>query len=252
MWFCIRCHLNCFMFWINVWTKLKHIKGSPLEIKTWNCQKSGNTPFKKRRIVVGSCMFFLRSQLPCSSLVVCGHQCGCVCVWGDGCSQHRWGPCVGCCHPPSISPPPLLLLLPPLNLTTVSCHSLMDAPGPTIAHSGLLLLSLRSQSHQGQIYFTVVHLSRSACWHLCYWEQEGMCVSLQKRKKSSERDEMTVRRREENNKMSGELPCEQMYSVHCPWLTVMSVALMGIQSVRKNIRAICFLGSILITASGFL
>lgn len=82
----------------------------------------------------------------------------------------------------------------PPNLTAVPCHSLMDAPGPTIAHYSLLLLSLRSQSRQGQIYFTVVHLSHSARWHLCYGELGGMpvCVCLKKEEGNEKgRDRMT-------------------------------------------------------------
>ena len=43
--------------------------------------------------------------------------------------------------------------------TSVSCHSLMDAPGPTIAHKRFLLLSLCSPNRQGQIRSGVVHLS---------------------------------------------------------------------------------------------
>lgn len=60
------------------------------------------------------------------------------------------------------SPPSFLLPCVSPNLTAVLFHSLMDAPGPTIAHYSLILLSLRSHSRQGQIYFTVVHLSHSA------------------------------------------------------------------------------------------
>lgn len=102
------------------------------------------------------------------------------CVWAATCPPSF--------HLPCLSP----------NLMAVSCHSLMDAPGPTIAHYSLLLLSLHSQSRQGQICLSVVHLSHSACWHLCYREQEGMCVRVsKKRKREKERKRQNDREEKE-------------------------------------------------------
>lgn len=97
------------------------------------------------------------------------------------------------------------------RFTAVSCHSLMDAPGPTIAHYSLLLLSLHSRSRQGHIYLTVAHLSHSARVTFVLHSAKK-CVRLGKggRGRRREGDRMTERRWKGNYKTPGELPCEQM------------------------------------------
>ncbi len=151
---------------------------------------SVNTPFwqnvLRRRVFVGGCVFWhfhtllacLRSH-QCLDAASWGCAVKCVCLSVNPRARCRLSSsqvrsvCVGCCHLSSITPAPAC----PPHLTAVSCHSLMDAPGPTIAHYSLLLLSARSRRRQGQICFTVAHLSHSACWHLCCRKGESeMCV----------------------------------------------------------------------------
>lgn len=118
------------------------------------------------------------------------------------------------------------------NLTAVSYRSLMEAPGPTIAHYSLLLLSLHSRSHQGQIGFTVAHLSRSARWHLCYRERERkVCVCLKGvRGWKGEKDRMTAREVTEIiNARRAAMWTDVACSRSCYWLIASSIAPMWIQ-----------------------
>ncbi len=64
-------------------------------------------------------------------------------------------------------------------LTEVSCHSLMEAWGPTIAHYRLLLLALCYRGSQGHLGFIVIHLSCS-CVLICELCGKTICVCVSK------------------------------------------------------------------------
>lgn len=77
------------------------------------------------------------------------------------------------------------------HLTSVSCHSLMEAPGSTKAHYSLLLPSVPSLRRRGQICFTVIHLSHSAGWHSCCREQKARMSVCLKKEEDGEREKET-------------------------------------------------------------
>lgn len=99
------------------------------------------------------------------------------------------------------------------NLTAVSCHSLMDAPGsnnnslqPFITATSL------SEPSRSNLLHRRSPVTLSLLTFVLYGARGNVyvCMSKKTTKRVKEEDRMTERRWKRNNKMSRELPCEQM------------------------------------------